>query len=76
MKVTIDRNECTSCGTCWETCPAFFEENPEDHFSKVIDKFRSGRNIAEGTAPQDLEACVREAADLCPVLIITVGKSE
>jgi len=76
MKVTIDRNECTSCGTCWETCPAFFEENPEDHFSQVIEKFRSAGTIAEGTAPSDLEACVRDAADLCPVQIITVVEPE
>lgn len=76
MKVIIDRNECTSCGTCWETCPAFFEENLKDHFSQVNEKLRSGGNIAEGSAPQELEACVREAADLCPVQIITVGESE
>jgi len=76
MKVTIDRNECTSCGSCWETCPSFFEENPEDHFSQVFEKFRSGRTIAEGTVPSDQEPCVREAADLCPVQIITVVESE
>jgi ferredoxin len=75
VKVSIDRSNCTSCGTCWETCPAFFEENPDDSFSQVIEKFRSMGNIADGTAPQDLEACVAEAADLCPVQIIKVEKS-
>jgi ferredoxin len=72
MKVTIDRDECTSCGTCWETCPSFFEENPDDSFSQVLEKFRSAGNIADGSPPSDLEACVRDAADLCPVQIITV----
>jgi ferredoxin len=72
MKVTIDRNECTSCGTCWDTCPAFFEENPDDHFSRVIEKFRLNGNNAGGTPTKDLEACVTEAADLCPVSIITL----
>jgi len=75
MKVSIDRSNCTSCGTCWETCPAFFEENPDDSFSQVIEKFRSVENIAEGTAPTDLDACVTEAADLCPVQIIKVEKA-
>jgi ferredoxin len=75
MKVTIDRDECTSCGTCWETCPEFFEENPDDHFSRVTEKFRLDGNPAEGTAPGDLEACVKEAADVCPVQIIAVGES-
>jgi len=32
-------------------------------------------NIAEGTAPTDLDACVTEAADLCPVQIIKVEKA-
>jgi ferredoxin len=72
MKVTIDRKNCTSCGTCQDTCPAFFEENPDDHFSQVIEKFRLNGIIAEGTAPEDLEACVSEAADLCPVQIIAI----
>ncbi len=75
MKVTIDRNECTSCGTCWETCPAFFEQNPDDSFSQIMVKFRASDNPAEGSAPQDLEACVTEAADLCPVQIIRVEES-
>ena len=73
MKVSVDRSNCTSCGTCWESCPAFFEENPDDHFSQVIEKFRLNGNIGEGTATEDLEACVNEAADLCPVSIITIS---
>lgn len=75
MKVSIDRPNCTSCSTCWETCPAFFEENPDDHFSQVIEKFRISGSVSEGTAAEDLEACVTEAADLCPVQIITVGSA-
>ncbi|MCK9632253.1 MAG: ferredoxin [Methanoregula sp.] len=72
MKATIDRSDCTSCGTCWETCPTFFEENPDDHLSQVIEKFRLNGNCAEGSVPDELEACVTDAADLCPVSIITV----
>ena len=72
MKVSIDRSNCTSCGTCWEACPEFFEENPDDSFSQVKEKFRSDGNSGEGSAPVDLEACVTEAADLCPVQIITL----
>jgi len=75
MKVIIDRSNCTSCGTCWDTCPAFFEENPDDSFSQVMEKFRTDGSIAEGTAPEDLDACVAEAADLCPVQIIKVEET-
>jgi ferredoxin len=75
MKVSIDRSNCTSCGTCWDTCPAFFEENPDDSFSQIMEKFRTNGSIAEGTAPEDLDACVTEAADLCPVQIIKVEET-
>jgi ferredoxin len=72
MKVTIDRDNCTSCGTCWDACPAFFEENPDDSFSRIVEKYQAGGNPAKGAAPEDLEACVTDAADSCPVQIIHV----
>jgi ferredoxin len=72
MKVTIDRATCVSCGSCWETCPGFFEQDPDDSFSRIIEKFRINGNIAEGTPPADLEACAQDAVDLCPVQIITI----
>jgi ferredoxin len=74
MKVTIDRDECVSSDSCWETCPAFFEQDQTDSFSQAIAQFRTAaENPAEGAAPKDLEACVTEAADLCPVQIIHSG---
>lgn len=73
VRVTIDRGACVSCGSCWDTCPAFFEQNPDDSFSEVIGEFREAGSLAVGSAPDDLEACVRDAADLCPVQIIAVG---
>jgi ferredoxin len=75
MKVSIDRSDCTSCSTCWETCPEFFEENPDDSFSQVIEKFRLAGNPAEGIVPEDMNSCVTEAADLCPVQIIKIKKA-
>jgi ferredoxin len=72
MKVIIDRSNCVSCGTCWEKCPGFFEQNPDDSFSQIIDKFWLGENQGVGTPPQDLEACAVDAADLCPASVITV----
>ncbi len=71
-KVTITREECTSCETCWVTCPEFFEQNPADMFSQVVEKYRIGGNNAEGNAPDNLLAKVQEAADSCPVQIIHV----
>jgi ferredoxin len=71
--VAIDRSTCVSCGSCWDTCPDFFEQNPDDTFSQVIENFRLDGNIGTGTPPSDLEACAQDAADLCPVQIITIA---
>ena len=70
--VTIERETCVSCGSCYDTCPDFFEENPDDSFSQIKKAFRKRDNIGEGEAPAEMEACVRDAADLCPVEIIHV----
>jgi ferredoxin len=71
-KVTIDRESCISCASCWTECPSFFEENPDDSFSMIKEQFRIEKSIRVGEAPEDLAGCVQEAADLCPVQIIRV----
>ncbi len=53
-------------------CPEFFEENPDDSLSQVREEYRVGGNPAEGIVPPDMEDCVREAADACPVEVILV----
>lgn len=72
-KVTIRREECTSCETCWVTAPEFFQQNAVDTWSEVVEKYRIGGNNAEGNAPDDLLAKVQEGADSCPVQIIEIG---
>lgn len=73
-KVIIERDTCVSCGSCWETCPDFFEENPVDSFSQIKEQYRNGAEIGEGTAPGDMVDCVKEASELCPVSIIHVDE--
>ena len=72
MKVTIERDSCVSCGQCWDACPNFFEQSPDDSFSQVIEEFRTGGDKGSGMPAKDDEACCRDAADLCPVTIIHV----
>lgn len=72
MTVRIDRDECTSCGACWDDCPEVFEENPDDGWSQIVEKYRAGGDISIGEVPDDLEDCVREASEGCPVEIIHV----
>jgi ferredoxin len=70
--VTMERENCIMCGNCWSTCPEFFDESPEDGHSQVVLKFRVGDNPAEGDAPEELEECVKTAAEGCPADVIHV----
>jgi len=72
LTVTIDREECISCGACWSECPEFFEEDEEDGYSQVVEQYRVNGDPSKGQAPDDLESCVRGAADACPSEIIHV----
>jgi len=72
MKIVIDRKNCVSCGTCWDTCPDIFEESPEDSLSQIVEKYRLNGNNAEGKPPADLEDCAVQAAYGCCSAVITV----
>ena len=72
IKVTIERDGCTSCGSCWADCPEFFEENPDDNFSQIIEKYMIG-GAGEGEAPEDLVDCITQACEDCPVDVIHVS---
>jgi ferredoxin len=61
--ITIEREDCTSCGGCWDVCAEVFEENSSDGFAQIVDKYQVNG---------DLQECVEEAADVCPVEIIHV----
>ena len=73
VKVTIDRDQCISCESCWTTCPEVFEQNSNDSWSQVVAKYQTGGDPATGQFPDTLQAKVQEAADACPVTIIHVG---
>jgi len=71
--VTIEREGCISCGQCWGSCPEFFEENPDDGWSMVAEKYRIAGKLEEGSAPDQFEDCLREAEDACPAEVIRVS---
>lgn len=72
MIVIIDREKCVSCGTCWESCPDVFEENPDDSYSQITEEFRIGGNIGEGRPSADFEDCAAHAASECCAEVISV----
>jgi ferredoxin len=71
--VTINRTDCTSCSACWSTGPDVFEEDPDDGLCRIVEKFRKGGNKATGEIPEQHSACAQDAADGCPVSIITMS---
>ena len=62
VKVTIDQNECTGCGICYnDECPDFFMEGLYQKGDKSV-----------GEAPDSLSNCVKNAEASCPASAITV----
>ena len=60
MRARIDKDSCTACELCVDTCP---------------DVFGMGSDIAEvivDEVPAEFEDAVREAADECPTEAIIV----
>jgi ferredoxin len=71
VKVTIDQDECTACGLCYnDECPGIFEEGGDGN-SNLKKEFQNG-GVDKGEIPDDKKACAQSAADSCPVDAITV----
>ncbi|RLE73864.1 MAG: ferredoxin [Thermoprotei archaeon] len=71
-KVTIDRDQCISCMSCVALCPDIFEMNEEDGKTQIVANYRVGDNLGEGVIPENLKGCAEEAANACPVTIISI----
>jgi len=72
-RVCINRAECVSCGSCEDVCPEFFHLDPKDGLSSVNHEFRVDDTPDEGIAPESLESCVADAAEICPVQVISLS---
>lgn len=61
MNVSIDESGCIGCGLCTQVCPEVFEMGDSGVAEVIMEE-----------VPENLEDNVREAADGCPVEVITV----
>jgi ferredoxin len=71
MKVVIDQDGCIECASCEATCPQIFVL-PSGEKANIIEKFRTNNKTFEGEIGDDLAQCAKDAADACPVTVITV----
>ena len=72
MRVSIYRDGCVICSACWNLCPEYFLQHPEDRKSQVQESYRIGGTPGEGKVPPEMECCLREAACCCPVQVIVL----
>ena len=42
--ITIDRDNCISCGMCWDTCPEVYEQNAADSQSQILSSWQVAGN--------------------------------
>lgn len=60
MKITVDMDKCIGAGLCVVAAPKVFSQNDDDGLVIVLDD----------NPPEDQHEAVREAARLCPALVI------
>jgi len=72
-KVTVNRETCIACGSCYLICAEVFE-GESDGKSKVNDQYlkEQSKNYSTGEIPEELENCANEAAEACPTQSIEV----
>jgi ferredoxin len=66
--VVVERDKCTSCGTCEDTCPELFELD-DGGIAHIIGSKRNGNN---DELPTEKQECSLDAAESCPVMCIHV----
>lgn len=68
FKVVVERDRCTSCGSCEDLCPELFELD-EGGIAHIIGSERvDNKDVIE----MEEETCSLDAAESCPVMIIHV----
>jgi len=68
-KIIHRRKKCIGCGACAVACPKFFELSEKDGLAILKNSKKVGENFELEVNKID---CIKDAADICPVKIITI----
>ena len=69
LKIHIDQEGCIECGLCEQTCPeVFIVESGQK--ARIVEKYQKNASN-DGEVPDDLTSCANDAAESCPVQVIT-----
>lgn len=60
MRAIVDRDACTGCGLCIETCPQVFSWDDD----KAV--------VTMDSIPWEFENSCQDASDLCPTVAIII----
>jgi ferredoxin len=61
MRAFVDETTCIGCGLCADTCPEVYEIRDDGVSHVLLDP-----------VPPELQECVRDTVDSCPVTAISV----
>ncbi len=68
MKIIQEHSKCIGCGSCVAVCSKYFEMD-KNNLAIIIGGAMKGENME---LEINEETCAKEAADICPVQIISV----
>jgi len=69
-KIEIEREACTTCGTCYSIDPSHFE--PDEEGKSTVVGGETDSDVSSGVFDDDEIEVAREAEDSCPISVITV----
>ena len=61
-KVTVDKDDCTSCSLCADTLPQYFRMDDDD----LAETHNDGSSINDANVPENDHEKVQETIDDCP----------
>ena len=68
--IIIDRKECIQCGNCYGLDPDHFM--PDEDYTSMVVGGETSEEKSKGTFDDDKISKAKQAADECPMEIITV----